>query len=131
MHLVSRVTLQHFILRDQAVRALGEEHLVAELDRRAHLAALDQVGMGLEDGIDLLGSGDLLAIEHTAARLIDHAAPQATVVRDLSPALVNGQVGKHVLAAPLAGPLQAPFVRSPRPPRQCRSARGRCRSGCS
>jgi hypothetical protein len=27
-------------------------------------------------------------------------------VRDLSPALVNGEVGKDVFAAPLAGPLQ-------------------------
>jgi hypothetical protein len=40
---------------------------VAEFDRRLHLAALDQIGIGLEDRIDLLGSGNLLAIEHAAA----------------------------------------------------------------
>src|SRR5438045_5094796 len=37
--------------------AFGEEDFVTELDRRAHLAALDQVGMGLEDGINLLVGG--------------------------------------------------------------------------
>ena len=54
MDLVGRIAFQHLVLRDQALRAFGEEDFVAELDRRAHLAALDQVGMGLEDGIDLL-----------------------------------------------------------------------------
>src|SRR5437899_2102341 len=60
--LVGRVSLQHLVLRDQALRAFGEEDLMAELDRRTHLAAFDQVGMGLEDGIDLLAGGDLLTI---------------------------------------------------------------------
>src|SRR6476660_6948942 len=49
-------------------RAFGEEDLVAELDRRLHLAALDQVRVGLKNRIELLGSRNLLAIEHTAAR---------------------------------------------------------------
>src|SRR6267142_1835585 len=60
MHLVNRVSLQHLVLRNQTLRAFGEEHLVAELDGRSYLAALDQVGMGLEDGIDFLGVGNLL-----------------------------------------------------------------------
>jgi crotonobetainyl-CoA:carnitine CoA-transferase CaiB-like acyl-CoA transferase len=47
------------ILRDQTLRAFSEEHLVAELDRCPYLAAFDQVGMGFEDGIDLLGIGNL------------------------------------------------------------------------
>src|ERR1700704_1830576 len=73
---VDGVAVEHLILRDQALRAFGEEYLVAELDRRLHLAALDEVGMGLEDRKDLLGIGHLLAVEHTAARLIDHTASQ-------------------------------------------------------
>ena len=44
--LVGRIAFQHLVLRDQTLRALGEEDFVAELDRRAHLAAFDQVGMG-------------------------------------------------------------------------------------
>jgi len=67
MLLVDRIAVQHFILRDQAARAFGEEDLVAELDRRLHFATLDQVGMGLKDRIELLGSWNLLAVEHTAA----------------------------------------------------------------
>jgi hypothetical protein len=63
--------VQYFILRDQTARAFGEEDLVAELDRRLQLAAFDAMSMGLENRIDLLGSRNLLAIEHTAARLID------------------------------------------------------------
>src|ERR1700730_6933355 len=61
MDLVGRVSLQHFVLRDQTLRAFGEEHLVAELDGRSLLATLDQVGMGLKNGIDLLAIGNLLA----------------------------------------------------------------------
>jgi len=67
MLLVDRIAVQHFILRDQAARAFGEEDLVAELDRRLHFATLDQVGMGLKNRIELLASWNLLAVEHTAA----------------------------------------------------------------
>lgn len=52
--IVRGVSLQHLILRDQALRALGKEHLVAELDGGLHLAAFDQIGMWLEDRIYLL-----------------------------------------------------------------------------
>ena len=104
--LVRRVSLQHLILRDQALRALGEEHLVAELDGGSHLAAFDQIGMGLEDRIDLLGVGNLLSVQHAAARLIDHTAPQTTIVLDLLADFFDGHVGKHVLAARLAGLLE-------------------------
>ena len=71
MDLVGRIAFQYLVLRDQALRAFGEEDFVAELDRRAHLAALDQVGMGLEDGINFLVGSDLLAEEHTTTCLID------------------------------------------------------------
>src|SRR5207245_9671330 len=68
MNLICRVSLEHLILGDQTFGAFGKEHLVAELNGRAHLAALDQVGMGLEDRIDFLGIGNLFAIERAAAR---------------------------------------------------------------
>src|SRR5215471_16429457 len=58
----------------EALRAFGEEDLVPELDGRAHLTALDQVGMRLKNGIDLLAIGDLLSVERAPARLIDHTA---------------------------------------------------------
>src|SRR6266481_4539875 len=63
-------------------RAFGEEDLVPELDRRLHLAALDEVGVGFENRIELLGTGNLLTVEHTAARLIDDTGSQVTKVLD-------------------------------------------------
>src|SRR6202008_3100636 len=71
VNLVGRIAFQHLILRDQALCAFGEEDFMAELDRRAHLAALDQVGMGLEDGINLLVGSELLTKEHTKKGLIE------------------------------------------------------------
>ena len=44
--LVGRIAFQHLVLRDQPLRAFGEEDFVAELDRRAYLAALDQAVWG-------------------------------------------------------------------------------------
>src|SRR5258708_11323380 len=63
---VDGISVQHFILRDQAVRAFGEKDLVAEFDRRLHLAALDEVRVGLKNRIELLDSWNLLAVEPTA-----------------------------------------------------------------
>ncbi|MGC7969910.1 hypothetical protein ACP3WE_24095, partial [Salmonella enterica] len=48
-----------------------------------HLAALDQVGMGLEDGINLLVGSDLLAEEHATPCLIDDTISQVADVLDL------------------------------------------------
>src|SRR5258708_23760452 len=108
MDLVRRISLQYFILRDQALRALGKEHLVAELDRRPHLAPLDQIGMGFENGIDLLGGSDLLSVKHTTARLIDHTASQPAKMLDLLADFSDGQVGKPILTARPAGLLKCP-----------------------
>ena len=63
MDLIAGVSLEDLILGDQTFGAFGKKHLVAELDGRAHLAALDQIGMRLEDRIDFHGIGDLLAVE--------------------------------------------------------------------
>jgi hypothetical protein len=79
---------------------------MAELDRRAHLASLDQVGMRLENGIDFLAVRDLLAIEHTATCLINHTAPQLAKVLDLFAELFDGHVGEHVPAAHLVSLLE-------------------------
>src|SRR6266851_1615301 len=84
-------------------RAFGEEDLVAELDRRLHFAALDEVGMGLENRIDLLGSWNLFAVENAAARLIAHTRSQATKVLDLLAYLRHSQVGDHIFTARFAG----------------------------
>src|SRR5579864_6867094 len=83
MNLVHRISLEHLILGDQSLGAFGEKYLVAELDRRTHLAALDQIGVRLEDRINLLRGGHLFAIEHAAARLVDHPRAETAVMRDL------------------------------------------------
>ena len=56
---------------------------MAELDRRAHLASFDQVGVRLEDRINLFGCGYLFAVEHAAARLLDHPRAEIGIMRDL------------------------------------------------
>src|SRR5882762_1063325 len=103
MNFIRRVSLEHLILGDQTFGAFGEEHLVAQLNGCAHLAALDQVGMGLEDRIDLLGIGDPLAIEHAAARLVDHTLAETAIMRDVVADIVERQPGKRVLAMHLGG----------------------------
>src|SRR5258708_13121771 len=103
MNFIRRVSLEHLILGDQTLGAFGEEHLMAELNGCTHLAALDQVGMGLEDRIDFLGIGDLLAIEHAAARLIDHALAKTTIMRDLVAKGVNRHPAKKAPPAQFSG----------------------------
>jgi hypothetical protein len=76
---------------------------VAELDGRAHLATFDQVGMRLENRLDFLGIGPLLAIEHAAARLIDHSLAETAIVGDLVANGVNRHRSKRVLAEQLGG----------------------------
>src|SRR6516225_11834431 len=56
MVLVRGIPIEHFILGDQTLRAFGEEDFVTEFDWCSHLAAHDQIGMRLEDGINLLGN---------------------------------------------------------------------------
>jgi hypothetical protein len=74
-------------------------YFVAELNRRTHLAALDQVGVRFEDGIYLLRRGHLFAIEHTTARLADHARAERAIMRDLLAQGLEVQGGERVLAA--------------------------------
>src|SRR6267142_1941772 len=103
MDLVAWVSLQHLILRNQALRTLGEEDFVTKLDRRAHLAADDQVGMGFKDRKNLVAVGNLLIIEHTTTRLIDDTISQSAKVLDLLVEVFDGNVGPHVFAAHLTG----------------------------
>jgi hypothetical protein len=76
---------------------------MAELDRRLHLAALDEVGMGLKNRIELLGRWNLLAVEHTAARLIRHTGSETTKVLNFLARLRDRQLGDHIFAARFAG----------------------------
>src|SRR5215470_218895 len=99
MNLIHRVALEHVILGDQTFSAFGEENLMAELDRRTHLAALDEIGVGLEDRIDLLSRRNLFAIENAAARLVDHARAEIAIMRDLIAQGLDLQGGQRVLAA--------------------------------
>src|SRR5689334_13829836 len=99
MNLIHRVALEHVILSDQTLGAFGEKHLVAELDRRAHLAPLDQVGVRLEDRINLLRRGHLFAIEHAAAGLVDNARAETAIMRDLVAQALDLQSSQRLLAA--------------------------------
>lgn len=103
MDLVRRISIEHLVLRDQALRAFSEKYLMAELDGRAHLAALDQVGVGLENGKDFLVIGNLLAIEHAATCLIDHTAAKPAKVLDLLAQLLDSHGSEHIPAALPAG----------------------------
>jgi hypothetical protein len=40
---VGGVALRHSVVGDQALRALGQEHLVAELHRSTHFAPLERL----------------------------------------------------------------------------------------
>src|SRR6266571_1316547 len=111
MLFVVGVSLQHVILRDQTLRAFGEEYLVAELDGRLHLAALDQVRMGFENGIDFLGGRNLLTIEHPTARLVNDAAAQTAEMLDLRSCAVDHLVGNADELAICAGLLLLPLLR--------------------
>ncbi len=74
-----------------------------ELHRRSHLAALDQIRVRLENGINLLRIGNLLSLEHPTAGLIDDAVTQSTVALDLLSQLLDRQRGKQDFAAHLPG----------------------------
>src|SRR6516225_7088440 len=108
MVLVRGIPIEHFILGDQTLRAFGEEDFVTEFDWCSHLAAHDQIGMRLEDGINLLGIGNLLPLEHATTGLIDHAFSEPTVVLDLAPQLLECQLRRHVLGADFASVPQPP-----------------------
>src|SRR5262249_4570381 len=58
---------------------------------------------------DLLGGGYLFSVEYSAARLIDDAGSQTTIVRNLLANACNRQTGKHVFAARLAGAPKHPM----------------------
>src|SRR3981189_777954 len=64
---------------------------------------LDPVGVGLEDRIERLGRRNLLAVGHTAARLIDHAGSQLAKVLDLLARLRDSQFGNLIRAARFTG----------------------------
>jgi hypothetical protein len=77
MDLVGRVAGKNPVIGDQADAAFREQDLMAELDGFLRLAPLDQVGMRLKDGEDLLRVGNLLALQDAAAGLMDDPIGQA------------------------------------------------------
>jgi hypothetical protein len=99
VNFVGRVSFQHLILGNQASGAFGEKYLVTEFHWRAHLATLDQIGVRFEDRIDLLGRGHLFAIEHTAARLLDHPRAEIAIMHDLIAQGLDLQSDQRVLGA--------------------------------
>jgi len=80
---VARVPVKHLIVRDQADRALSHKDLVTELDGLVCLATYYQIGVRLEEGIDLLLGRHRFPVEHTAAGLVDDALCERSAVCDL------------------------------------------------
>src|SRR6516164_10216913 len=101
--LVVWVSLQDLVLRDQTLGAFGQKHFMPKFHRGLYFSTFDEVGVRLKDGIDLLRIGNLLALEHTTARLIDHAVSKFAVVLNRFARRRDCQVVYHVLAARLPG----------------------------
>src|SRR6516165_11734802 len=80
---ISRIAVQHLIVGDQALCTFRQKHFVTELYRFAHLAALDEIGVGFEDRVHLLLGGHLLSVYDSAPGLIDDSVSQLAVLHDL------------------------------------------------
>src|SRR5207244_11114768 len=80
---IVRVALEHFVLRDQPLDTFGKKNFVAELQRCLHLAALDLVGVGFKDGIDLFGFGNLLSLVYATEGWIVYTVSRLTLVHAL------------------------------------------------
>src|SRR6266498_983821 len=93
---VGGIAIQHLIVGDQALGAFSEENLVTKFHRLLRLAALDQIGVGLENRVDLLLGGDLLSQQHPAAALVDHSIGELAVAGDLVAKRINGHAGDEI-----------------------------------
>jgi hypothetical protein len=71
--LIVGLVLHHAVAEEEAELILAERDFEPELDGHAGLALADPLGVGLEEGEDLLAVGDGLALEHPPAHLIDLA----------------------------------------------------------
>ena len=78
-------------MRNQPLPALGKEDLVSELHRLEHLPALDEIGVGLEDRVDLLVGWNLVLLENPSRRLSDDSTAQLAVSSDLRANGVDGR----------------------------------------
>jgi hypothetical protein len=96
MRAIGLVSLQHLVVGDQTLSALRQENLVAKFHRLARLAPLDQIGVSLKDGVDLLIHRNLLPIDHPAEGLVDDPVGQVAVRSDLRPELVDRHACGHV-----------------------------------
>ena len=105
LHLVAvgRIALQHLVVGDQTLRALGQEDLVPEFHRLAFLASLDQVRVVLEDRVHFLPGRNLLSVQHPPPGLVHDLIAQAAVSRDLLAKLVNHHAAEHIDALDLGG----------------------------
>jgi hypothetical protein len=82
---VGGVSLQHKVVGDQSLGALGQENLAAEFHRFLSLAPLDRIRVELEDRVDFLLAGNLLSCDHPAAGLVDDAVGQIAAGGELLP----------------------------------------------
>src|ERR1039457_6348230 len=94
---------QNLIVGDQALGTLGQEDLVTEFHRLALLAPLDQVRVGLEDGVHLLVGRNLLSVEYPPTGLVNDLLAQVAVSRDLLAELVDRHAAEHVDTLDLGG----------------------------
>src|SRR5208282_5577081 len=86
---IGRVSFQYLVVSDQALTTLCQEDLVAEFHWLARLAPLDQIGVRLKDGVDLLIGRNLLPIDHPSAGLVNDLVAQVAIRGDLLLKLVE------------------------------------------
>ncbi len=96
MTFIAGIAIEDAVLSDQAARTLGQEDLVAELDRLEDFASLDQVGVSFEDRKQFLFVRNLLSVEHPTARLIEDALPEVTMTVDLLAKRIDGNVAHQI-----------------------------------
>src|SRR5262252_6857363 len=108
MALIARISVQNLILGNQTFGALCQKYFVAKFQRRPYLAALNEIGMRLKYGVELLRIRNLFSLEHATARLINHTVAQIAIVLDFRPIRLNRQSCSYGFGAHILGPLEHP-----------------------
>jgi len=105
---IGGITFKHAVLGDQTAATFSEKDLVAKLHRFLYFPALDQIGVGFKDRIDLLISWNLLSLEHAPAALIDDADTELAVMIDFPSKRADHQIVHQVNGALVLGLFEHP-----------------------
>ena len=108
MALIARISVQNLILGNQTFGALCQKYFVAKFQWRPYLAALNEIGMRLKYGVELLRIRNLFSLEHATARLINHTVAQIAIVLDFRPIRLDRQSCSYGFGAHIFGSLEHP-----------------------